>query len=212
MKNNSKVKELIRKILREESVLLQLRRNADLSDLDKKINRTKTVSFSRNGTIDSSVSLTLNKVADEIVPHEEIEDGEDPYAQLFVDTVRHLKDIYGSELTEYFKKRKDEYFTRNNDRDSRGVAYHFVKHSGEVGDPNSRGFRMGFNHFYDLVNEYGNWVDIDWDKVKEKLDTITEFPKKTNWGWESRPLRLISKGDEGNDFDFNLSIIKSVIK
>ena len=210
MKNNSKVKELIRKILREESVLLQLRRNADLSDLDKKINRTKTVSFSRNGTIDSSVSLTLNKVADEIVPHEEIEDEEDPYAQLFVDTVRHLKDIYGSELTEYFKKRKDEYFTRNNDR---SVVYYFVKHSGEVGDPDSRGFRMGFNHFYDLVNEYGNWVDVDWDRVKEKLDTIIEFPKRTNTGWyESKPLRLISKGDEGNDMNYNLSIIKSVIK
>jgi hypothetical protein len=64
-----------------------------------------------------------------------------------------------------------------------------------------------------MITKYGHWVDVDWDEVKNKLDGINEYPEDTFSGTiNSRPLRILSIGDEGNTWGYNFSIIKSMPK
>ena len=202
------MKELIRKILKEESLLIKLRRRADLNNLDKLINRFKLISFNKDGTVGSSVTRTINRVADHLIPENEPEDDEQEYIQIFRDFTRYLRNTYGVELTDYFEKRKEEFVNRKES----DVRYIFAKHSEGYYDIYS-GFKQGFKYFYDLVSEYGNWIDVDWDKIKYELDKINYYPEDKLNGWvESRPLRISSKGDKGNDWEYNFSIVKSIKK
>jgi hypothetical protein len=64
-----------------------------------------------------------------------------------------------------------------------------------------------------MITKYGDWVDVDWDEVKKKLDNINEYPEDTfSRTMNSRPLRISSIGDEGNTWGYNFSIIKSMPK
>jgi hypothetical protein len=64
-----------------------------------------------------------------------------------------------------------------------------------------------------MITKYGNWVDVDWDEIKNKLDNINYYPEPTYANtMNSRPLRISSIGDKGNGWGYNFSIIKQIPK
>jgi len=91
------------------------------------------------------------------------------------------------------------------------MKYIFVKHDKPYYDRGWKGFAEGFNSFNDLITRYGDWVDVDWDEVKRKLDTINDYPEdKFTGSMNSRPLRISNIGDEGNEWGYHFSIIKQI--
>ncbi len=72
------------------------------------------------------------------------------------------------------------------------------------------GFSSSFDSLEELIKKYGDWVNVDWDEIKSKVDKINHFPNDSFTGWyESYPLLIKSKKDEDNDWGYNFSIIKS---
>jgi hypothetical protein len=64
-----------------------------------------------------------------------------------------------------------------------------------------------------MITKYGNYVDVDWDEIKNKLDNINDYPENTfSNTMNSRPLRISNIGDEGNDWGYNFSIVKKIQK
>jgi hypothetical protein len=64
-----------------------------------------------------------------------------------------------------------------------------------------------------MLTKYGDYVDVDWDEIKNKLDKINDYPEPTFANtMNSRPLRISSIGDEGNYWGYNFSIIKQIPK
>ena len=182
--------------LQESTIPNELKRRIDLTEIKKLINQHKLSSFNPDKRIVSSVVATCNKVADELIRFTDDEE----YVRIFDLFKKYLYDLYGQELTEYFKKRKEEY----ENREPSDVRYIFNK------DNQGRGFSAEFSYFNDLLNKYGNWIDVDWDEIKNKLDKIDYYPEDTFSGWRnSRPLRISSIGDKGNTWGYNFFIIKS---
>jgi hypothetical protein len=182
--------------LQESTIPNELKRRIDLTEIKKLINQHKLSSFNPDKRIVSSVVATCNKVADELIRFTDDEE----YVRIFDLFKKYLYDLYGQELTEYFKKRKEEY----ENREPSDVRYIFNK------DNQGRGFSAEFSYFNDLLNKYGNWIDVDWDEIKNKLDKIDYYPEDTFSGWRnSRPLRISSIGDKGNKWGYNFFIIKS---
>jgi hypothetical protein len=64
---------------------------------------------------------------------------------------------------------------RMNDKNPLGIKYIFVKHDKPYYNSGWRGFADGFGSFDDMITKYGNWVDVDWDEIKKKLDSINEL-------------------------------------
>jgi hypothetical protein len=182
--------------LQESTIPNELKRRIDLTEIKKLINQHKLSSFNPDKRIVSSVVATCNKVADELIRFTDDEE----YVRIFDLFKKYLYDLYGQELTEYFKKRKEEY----ENREPSDVRYIFNK------DNQGRGFSAEFSYFNDLLNKYGNWIDVDWDEIKNKLDKIDYYPEDTFSGWRnSRPLRISSIGDKGNNWGYNFFIVKS---
>ena len=119
----------------------------------------------------------------------------------------YLIKTFFDELKEYFEKRQKEVDDYTNPLD---ITYIFVKHDKSYYS-DWRGFADGFDSLSDLITKYGSWVDVDWNEIKQKLDNINDYPERTFGGrMNSRPLRISSAGDEGNDWGYNFSIIKSI--
>ena len=94
-----------------------------------------------------------------------------------------------------------------------GIKYIFVKHDKPYSNSGWRGFADGFDSFDEMITKYGDWVDVDWDEVKKKLDNINYYPESTFTNtMNSRPLKISSAGDEGNTWGYNFSIIKQIPK
>ncbi len=126
-------------------------------------------------------------------------------------------DLSGSKLRKYIRQfsMPSEIISSRKEYDEEtnplNLRYVFVKHDKPYYDIGWRGFTEGFNSFDDMITKYGNWVDVDWDEIKKKLDTINDFPDNQFNGWYySRPLRIKSIGDEGNKWGYNFSVIKSI--
>jgi hypothetical protein len=99
------------------------------------------------------------------------------------------------------------------DKNSLGIKYIFVKHDKPYYNSGWRGFAEGFDSFDDMITKYGNWIDVDWVEVKQKLDNIKDFPENTFTGrYNSAPLRISRTGDEGNTWGYNFSVVKSIPK
>jgi hypothetical protein len=192
--NIQRIKEVMR--LEESTIPNELKRRIDLTRVEKLINQHKLSSFNPDKRIVSSVVATCNKVVDELIRFTDDEE----YVRIFDLFKKYLYDLYGKELTEYFEKRKEEY----ENREPSDVRYILNK------DNQGRGFSKEFSYFNDLLNKHGNWIDVDWDEIKNKLDKIDYYPEDTFSGWRnSRPLRISSIGDEGNNWGYNFFIIKS---
>ncbi len=203
------MKDLIRRILREE-LTPSIRRRLKFGDIDKLLNQYKIGNFKKNQPIEDSITTTIRQVLYAVMPHE-FEDDDIEYYKVWDEIKEYIKDNYTEELTQYFEKRQRD--AEEEEKNSKGETYVFVKHDKPYGNRDWRGFAEGFNSFDEMITKYGDWVDVDWDEVKNKLNSINEYPEDTFSGtMNSRPLRIKSIGDEGNTWGYNFSIIKSMPK
>jgi len=135
------------------------------------------------------------------------DDGE-KHIKVWDEIKSYLNNKYGEELKQYFEKRQ-----KDADQEKGDIKYVFVKHDKSYYDRGWRGFAKTFDSFSDLLTEYGDWVDVDWDEIKNKLDKINDYPEnKFDGTIDSRPLRISNIGDEGNDWGYNFSIVKKIQK
>jgi len=204
------LQESIRRILREE-LNKPIRRRIDFSKIDSIIKKHRTGSFQKNeptelGTV---INRTIHKAMYDIMPRE-FEDYGDEYHKVWDEIKQYLKDKYGEELRQYFEKRRRD---ADEDKNPLGIKYIFVKHDKPYSNSGWRGFADGFDSFDEMITKYGDWVDVDWDEVKKKLDNINYYPESTFTNtMNSRPLKISSAGDEGNTWGYNFSIIKQIPK
>ena len=203
------MKDLIRRIIREE-LTPSVRRRLKFGDIEKLLNQYKIGAFKKNQPIEDSVSTVITQVMYKVMP-DNFEDDSTKYYKVWDEIKDYIKNNYTEELTQYFEKRQRD--AEEEEISSTGETYIFVKHDKPYGNRDWRGFTEGFKSFDEMITKYGDWVDVDWDEVKKKLDGINEYPEDTFSGtMDSRPLRIKSIGDEGNTWGYNFSIIKSMPK
>lgn len=196
------MRELIKKILREELSPI-VKRRLNVLDMDKLVNLKKQISFNPRMSVDYNVKNTIRKIAGEIYPTHNTFSTDQEYESSWDLLIDFLEKKYSDELTEYFTKRKEEYEITP----PKPFTYTFVKH-----DKNNAGFSQSFPNLESLVYQMGDYLPIlDWYEVKDKLDKIDYFPNNTFTGNYSSNRMLISPaGDDGNDWGYSFSIIKSV--
>jgi hypothetical protein len=203
------MKDLIRRIIREE-LTPSIRRRLKFGDIETILNKEKVIHFKKDVPVEDSIKATIHHTMYEIMPHG-FEDDDTKYYEVWDGIKKFINDKYTEELTQYFEKRQRD--AENEEKNSTGVKYIFVKHDKPYGNRDWRGFADGFDSFDKMITKYGNYVDVDWDEIKNKLDSINEYPEDTFSGtMNSRPLRIKSIGDEGNTWGYNFSIIKSMPK
>jgi ParB-like chromosome segregation protein Spo0J len=204
------MKDLIKKILREE-LTNPIRRRIDFSKIDSIIKKHRTGSFQKEEPTElgTAITRTIHKAMYDIMPRE-FEDYGDEYHKVWDEIKQYLKDKYGEELRQYFEKRQRD---ADEDKNPLGIKYIFVKHDKPYYNSGWRGFADGFDSFDEMITKYGNYVDVDWDEIKQKLNDINYYPEPTFVGtMNSRPLKISSVGDEGNTWGYNFSIIKQAPK
>jgi hypothetical protein len=204
------MKDLIKKILREE-LTNPIRRRIDFSKIDSIIKKHRTGSFQKEEPTELGMATTrtIHKAMYDIMPRE-FEDYGDEYHKVWDEIKQYLKDKYVEELRQYFEKRQRD---ADEDKNPLGIKYIFVKHDKPYSNSGWRGFADGFDSFDEMITKYGDWVDVDWDEVKKKLDNINYYPEPTFMDtMNSRPLKISSAGDEGNTYGYNFSIIKQIPK
>jgi hypothetical protein len=202
------VRDLIKKILREE-LTPSVRRRLNFTDIERIIDNRKIEKFLKNQDIEKSVQNTIHSVMYDVMPTE-FEDYGDEYHKVWDEIKEYLRNNYTEQLTQYFEKRQRD---ADDEKNPLGIKYIFVKHDKPYYNSGWRGFADGFDSFDDMITKYGNWVDVDWDEIKNKLDNINNYPEPTYANtMNSRPLRISSIGDKGNGWGYNFSIIKQIPK
>lgn len=190
-------------------MLLKLRRNINFDTLDYYIDLYKNTSFVPLEDVSKSVNQTLVRVVNDKLPKFEENTPSEDRVKVKRKLIDFLMGIYGDKLTSYFEKRKEEYDNRvENDN----VRYVFYKHDAPLNSHKWRGFAETYYNFYDLVSQFGDWVKVDWDLVKEKLDKIedSESHSPTFTGWrDAPPVSIAKSGDKGIQPGYNFSIVKS---
>jgi hypothetical protein len=202
-------KDLIKKVLKEEISSL-LRRRLNFGKIDDILKKIRIYAFRKDEPIENSIIATIQKALYDIMP-EGFEDNDEEYFKVWDEIKDYLKDNYTDELREYFEKRKKD--AEEEKENSKGEKYIFVKHDKPYYVSGWSGFAEGFNSFDEMITKYGNWVNVDWDEIKNKLDKINDYPEPTfSNTMNSRPLRISSIGDKGNGWGYNFSIIKQIPK
>ena len=202
------MKDLIRKILREE-LTPSIRRRLSFSNIDSILKKNRISAFKKDEPTENSIIATIQRALYDIMPKGFEEDDEE-YFKVWDEIKDYLKDNYTDELREYFEKRKKDI---EEDTNPLGIKYIFVKHDKPYYVSGWRGFADGFDSFDEMLTKYGDYVDVDWDEIKNKLDKINDYPEPTfSNTMNSRPLRISSISDEGNNWGYNFSIIKQIPK
>ena len=86
--------------------------------------------------------------------------------------------------------------------------YVFIK------DLNGSGFSESFKTMDELIKKYGDWVNVDWYEIEEKLDEITDadiirWNDSTFTGWlRSRRIMIKSARDTDNRWGYNFYVQK----
>jgi hypothetical protein len=202
------MRDLIKKILREE-LTPSVKRRLNFNDIERIIDNRKIEKFLKNQDIEKSVHNTIHSVMYDVMPTE-FEDYGDEYHKVWDEIKEFLRNNYTEQLTQYFEKRQRD---ADDEKNPLGIKYIFVKHDKPYYNSGWIGFADGFDSFDDMITKYGNWVDVDWDEIKKKLDNIKDYPEPTYANtMNSRPLRISSIGDKGNGWGYNFSIIKQIPK
>jgi hypothetical protein len=203
------LRESIKRILREE-LTPSVRRRIKFNDIERIIDNRKIEKFLKNQDIEKSVHNTIHSVMYDVMPTE-FEDYGDEYYKVWDEIKMYLRNNYTEQLTQYFKKRQRDV---DEDKNPLGIKYVFIKHDKPYNTSSGwRGFADGFDSFDDMITKYGNYVDVDWDDIKKKLDNINDYPVPTFTNtMNSRPLKISSIGDKGNGWGYNFSIIKQIPK
>lgn len=203
-----KLQETIKKILKEEISSL-LRRRINFSNIENILKKIRVGVFRKDEPTENSVLATIQRALYDIMP-EGFEDDDEEYFKVWDEIKQYLKDTYSDELTQYFEKRQRD---AEEDTNPLGIKYIFVKHDKPYYVSGWSGFADGFKSFDEMITKYGNYVDVDWDEIKKKLDNINDYPEPTYADtMNSRPLRISSIGDEGNNWGYNFSVIKQIPK
>jgi hypothetical protein len=203
------MKDLIRKILKEE-LTPSIKRRIDFSNIDNIIKKHRLSAFQKEEPTElgMAVARTINKTMYDIMP-DGFEDDDTKYYQVWDEIKEFLNNTYSEELTQYFEKRQRD--SEDEEKNAPGVMYSFVKHDKPYYTNNWAGFSESFKSFNDMITKYGNWVNVDWDEVKKKLDDINEYPPSIYQDRQySRPLAISKIGDDGNKWGYNFSVIKSI--
>ena len=203
------MKDLIRKILKEE-LTPSIKRRIDFSNIDSIIKKHRLGAFQKEEPTElgMAVARTINKTMYDIMP-DGFEDDDTKYYQVWDEIKEFLNNTYSEELTQYFEKRQRD--SEDEEKNAPGVMYSFVKHDKPYYTNNWAGFSESFKSFNDMITKYGNWVNVDWDEVKKKLDDINEYPPSIYQDRQySRPLAISKIGDDGNKWGYNFSVIKSI--
>lgn len=202
------LQETIKRILREEISSL-LRRRINFSNIENILKKIRVGVFRKDEPTENSVLATIQRALYDIMP-EGFEDDDEEYFKVWDEIKQYLKDTYSDELTQYFEKRQRD---AEEDTNPLGIKYIFVKHDKPYYVSGWSGFADGFKSFDEMITKYGNYVDVDWDEIKKKLDNINDYPEPTYADtMNSRPLRISSIGDEGNNWGYNFSVIKQIPK
>jgi hypothetical protein len=180
------------------------KRRISLGDYDMLMTKRKLTAFTPNHSVDSHVGNTINLFIEDSL-REDMPDEE--YLKCYYFLKDYFYGVYEDELTEYFEHKKEKYDNRVPSRE----RYIFVKHDKPYEISGWRGFTESFDYYDDLVNKFGTWIDVDWDKIKDKLDNMDDYRKEGEWFY-GRPLRIKNIGDEGNRWGYNFSIIKMIDK
>ena len=195
--NIYRIKEVMG-VISEQTLPVEIRRRIAVGDIEKMIDKSKKISFFPNKSIENSVIKTLIHVTNdllEVFPYDA-----DEYEKYSEPIKTALYDIYGPELREYFKKRKERYENMG----PSDVRYIFKK------DYKGQGFSEGFPSFDDLLNKYGSLVDVDWEEVENKLKEMNDYHDESFSKWKyTRPLLISKAGDKGNRWGYNFYIIKA---
>jgi hypothetical protein len=201
-------KDLIKKVLKEEISSL-LRRRLNFGNIDSILKKIRIAAFRKDEPTENSIIATIQRALYDIMP-EGFEEDDEEYFKVWDEIKDYLKDNYTDELREYFEKRKKD---AEEDTNPLGIKYIFVKHDKPYYVRGWSGFADGFKSFDEMITKYGNYVDVDWDEIKNKLDKINDYPEPTfSNTMNSRPLRISSIGDDGNTWGYNFSIIKQIPK
>ena len=185
-------------IISEDIPSSQLRRRIKTNDIDRLVRKYKPVYFKKDEPVEKSVDGVITRVADVMIPYS-VDVSDEEFDNLSDYLKDYLYGIYKDELTKYYENRQAQ---RDKEEDE-GILYLFQKHHKD-----GSGFTDSFYGFDDLLTKYGSWLEVDWDEIKRKLDDINEYPEKKWNGDFSRPLRISSAGDPGNDWGYNFSITK----
>ena len=200
---SNRIKDMIG-LISEETPSLGMRRRVKMGKADEFIRKYKPTSFLKDEPADKSIDKLLNAVVNNIIDWDD-EFSPTEYDNLIEYVMDYLYGKYKDELTKYYEHRQAE---RDKEEDE-GIIYIFHKHDRPYYDRKfGSGFSESFYGFDDLLTKYGHWLDIDWSEVKRKLDDINEYPDKEWNGNYSKPLRISSIGDEGNNWGYNFSIVK----
>jgi hypothetical protein len=77
-------------------------------------------------------------------------------------------------------------------------------------DDSGGGFDQTFDTMDELIEKYGDWVNVNWGEIKTHVETINQFPNDQFTGWYKSEDYLISKaGTPGNDLGYNFYISKN---
>lgn len=94
--------------------------------------------------------------------------------------------------------------------DVKEYRYTFIK------DINNQGFSKSFDSMESLIKKYGDWVNVNWDEIINKIDSISDddimrYNEPTFTGWyRSRRIMIKSSKDEDNKWGYNFYVMKSI--
>jgi hypothetical protein len=104
-------------------------------------------------------------------------------------------------LAQKIQKRMDREVNDNHE-------YVFIK------DLNGSGFSKSFKTMDELIKQYGDWVNVDWYEIEEKLDKITDAdiirwnnPTFTGW-YQSRRILIKAAQDPDNGWGYHFYVQK----
>jgi len=104
-------------------------------------------------------------------------------------------------LAQKIQKRMDREVNDNH-------RYVFIK------DLNGSGFSKSFKTMDELIKEYGDWVNVDWYEIEEKLDKITDadiirWNESTYTGWyKSKKIMIKAAQDPDNGWGYHFYVQK----